>query len=330
MAAAAIIWVCLARAATVFADESKPQAPIAGVFRATMIESSPSLTSAGMAWWQGRLILADRVSKSLIAHTPPDRFETWKVLTHPVGVAVDPQGHLVVTEKEKGVLNRLVRFAPDGTETVIADDKDDVGSPHFVTIHDNGTIYWSGFPDGGTRYLLPGRKEVTVAQPRIVHTYGIGLSPQMDWLYVASKIPNPDRRGVWRFAVNKDGSLGEGSLFIKVESLSAKLKGLPEPRDGKPGLLGWVGRLQGLAVDEHGYIYIAGAESHHSGEAVAVITPDGREVAAMILDVPRNVSGLAFGDEDGRTLYITGAGEYKLRKVRLPVKGPVRVIQAGK
>ena len=257
---------------------------------------------------------------------PPDKWETFKELTHPVGVAVDPKGNLVVTETEKGVLSRLVRFKADGTEIEVTRG-DDVGSPHFLTIHDNGTLYWSGFPDGGTRYLHPEKKDVTVAQPRIVHTYGIGLSPKQDWLYVASKIPNPDRRGVWRFPVGKDGSLGEGAFFIQVEALSPKLKDLPEPRDGKPSLLGWVGRLQGLAVDEHGYIYIAGAESHHSGEAVAVITPDGKEVAAMILGVPRNISGLAFGGEDGRTLFITGAGEYRLHAVKLPVNGLVRGIK---
>ena len=321
--------------------------PIAGVFRATTVESSPSLTSAGMAWWRGRLILADRVSKSLIAHTPPDKFETWKVLTHPVGVAVDPQGNLVVTEKEKGVVNRIVRFKPDGTEETIAGDKDDVGTPHFIAIHDNGTLYWSGFPDGGTRYLKPGAAEnggkagdvakvtaakVTITQPRIVHTYGIGLSPKQDYLYVASKIPN-DKRGVWRFPVGSDGALGTGEFFFNVLTMEvnrAALTGLPEPRDGKTVLAGWVGRLQGLTVDSLGCIYIAGAEMHHSGEAVAVISPDGKEVVAMILDVPRNISGLAFGGEDGRTLFITGAGEYKLRKVELPVKGLLRAAKQEK
>ena len=301
--------------------------PIAGIFRASMIESSPSLTSAGMVWWQGKLILADRVSKSLIAHTPPDKFETWKVLTHPVGVAVDPQGNLVVTEKEEGVINRLVRFTPQGKEETIAADEHNVGTPHFLTIHRNGTLYWSGFPDGGTRSLRPNASgkasdaaKVIIHQPRIVHTYGIGLSPQQDSLYVASKIPN-DKRGVWRFPVDAQGELGHGEFFINVLTMPVNLPALPESRDGAKTLAGWVGRLQGLTVDKHGYIYIAGAEMHHSGEAVAVIRPDGKEVVAMILDVPRNISGLAFGGKDGNTLYITGAGEYKLRQVELPVKG---------
>jgi gluconolactonase len=88
--------------------------------------------------------------------------------------------------------------------------------------------------------------------------------------------------------------------------------------------------LQGLAVDRLGYIYVAGAESHHSGSAVAVFTPDGKKLAAMIvgkpeveLGIPTNISGLAFGGEDGRTLFITGAGSYRLYQVQLPVAGEV-------
>jgi sugar lactone lactonase YvrE len=199
-----------------------------------------------------------------------------------------------------------------------------VGTPHFLAVHPKGAIYWSGFPDGGTRYLLPGSKEVSIGEPRIVHTYGIGLSPKHDWLYVTSKIPNPDRRGVWRFPVNADGKLGEGEFFLAIDQFTTShLTDLPPAADGSASLTGWVGRLQGLAVDKLGYLYVGGAESHHSGQAVAVFSPDGKRLAAMIVGVPRNISGLAFGGTDGRTLFIAEAGEYRLFQVRLPVPGEV-------
>ena len=307
---------CLAGSSAAQEPKPTPEASPAGVYRAEPVPGSPVLTSAGMAWWNGRLILADRVGKKLIAYTPPDKFETFRELTHPVGVAVDPQGNLIVTEKEKGVVNRLVRITPEGkTEDLVVGDE--AGSPHFPAVHGNGTVYWSGFPDGGTRSRRPDGA-VAVHKPRIVHTYGIALSPKQDWLYVASKIPDKGKRGVWRFPVDADGNLGEGAFFLQVQALQPKLEGLPAPKDGDPTLLGWVGRLQGLAVDRLGNLYIAGAESHSSGEAVAVVSPDGKTVIAMILGVPRNISGLAFGGPDGRTLFITGAGEYKLHQVRLP------------
>jgi len=86
--------------------------PISGVFHAEEVEGSPSLTASGMAWWKDRLIFADLVPMTLGTFTPPDPFGVYKTLTHPVGVAVDPKGNLIVTEKEKDVLFRVVRFKP--------------------------------------------------------------------------------------------------------------------------------------------------------------------------------------------------------------------------
>ncbi len=234
-------------------------------------------------------------------------------------MAVDPQGRLIVCEKEKGVINRIIRIDAEGKEETLAEG-DAVGSPHFAVVHKSGTIIWSGFPDGGTRSMKPGQPPV-VHTPRIVHTYGIALTPAQDYVYVASKIPNKDRRGVWRFPIDEQGKLGEGKEFMLVEKLQPKLKDLPAPKDDDPTLLGWVGRLQGITIDSQGNLYIVGAESHTSGEAVAVISPDGTRVVAMILGVPRNLSNVDFGGADGRTLYITGAGDYPLYEVKLPVAG---------
>lgn len=314
--------------------------PVSGVYFAEKMAVSPHFQAAGMAWWNGRLMIANREPPALHAFTPPDKFEVFKEMTRPVGVAVDPQGRLVVTEKEDKVLYRLAGITTDGKELDFikeagVDNKkpgpSGVGTPQFLAIHPNGTMYWSGFPNGGTRYLLPGAKQAAVALPKIVHTYGIGLSPKHDWLYVNSKIPNADRRGVWRFPVAEDGHLGEGEFFIAIDQFTTThLEKLPPAKDGSDKLLGWVGRLQGLAVDRLGYIYVAGAESHHSGAAVAVFTPDGSALAAMIvakpnsdLGIPTNISGLAFGGENGRTLFITGAGKYRLYRVQLPVAGEV-------
>lgn len=66
------------------------------------------------------------------------------------------------------------------------------------------------------------------------------------------------------------------------------------------------------------------------GAAVAVFTPGGKKLAAMTvarpnpdLGIPTSISGLAFGGKDGRTLFITGAGTYRLYRARLPLTGEV-------
>ena len=302
-------------AITVPALGAEPDAAPSGVYTAEMVEGSPKMTAAGMVWWKDRLVIADRGGKRLVAFTPPDKFETLREVPTPDGLAVDPDGDLVLTERDP---NRVVRIKADGTSSVLAEK--DVGTPQFVTVHKSGRVFWSGFPDGGTRSVVPGGA-VEVLAPKIGHTYGIGLSPKQDWLFVASKLPNADGRAVWRFPLDADGKPGKGEAFFRVQDLKPHLQELPAAKDKGETLLGWVGRLQGLAVDRLGNVYVAGAESHTSGEAVAVISPDGKKVVAMILGVLRNVSGMAFGGKDGRTLYITGAGEYRLHQVRLPAAG---------
>lgn len=283
-----------------------------GVYRAREVPESPLLFASGMAWSDVGLVIADRKEKRLVVLRPTGKFETLRKMTQPFGVAFDPRGNVLVTEKID--VHHIVRIgANDKLETLV--DGEDVGTPHFLAVHKNGTIYWSGFPDGGTRSRSPEGK-VTIHKPRIGHTFGIALSPEQDWLYVTSKLPDKAQRAVWRFPVAKDGTLGEGKPFFFIKDIKPKLDGLPAPKDGDETLLGWVGRLQGMAIDRTGNFYLAGAESHTSGTAVAVVRPDGKEVIAMILDVPRNIASMAMSG-DGRTLFIAGAGEYRLHRVRL-------------
>lgn len=334
----------------VIAAARAEDASVAGVYFAEKIATSPHFLAKGMAWWDGRLIIANREPAALHAFTPPDTFEIFKEqgLTNPFGVAVDPQGRLLVTENKDEVLYRLARLTADGTdETLLAEagvnhrDKstpNGLCTPLMLATHPNGTIYWSGYPSTGTRYLLPGKDrfdldDVKIAKPHVGHSYGIGLSPAHDWLYVASQLPNPEARGVWRFPVREDGSLGEGTFFIAVNRFTTThLKGLPAAKDGSEKLLGWLGRIHGLAVDANGFIYIGGSDGHSSGSGIAVFTPDGTTLAAMIVGatgpngdpgLPTNVYGLAFGGADGRTLFISGKGKYRLSQVRLPVAGEV-------
>jgi len=342
------IWLTLLIGLSTIAATRAQDAAVSGVYFAQQVPSSPRLNAKGMAWWNGRLIIVNREPALLHAFTPPDAFEifTDQGLTSPHGVAVDTQGRLLLTENYDEVLYRLSRLTADGqVETLLAEKgvnhrnkqpPTGLCTPLMLATHPNGTIYWSGYPTSGTRYLLPGKQDYTledvkIATPHVGHSYGIGLSPGHDWLYVASQLPSPQDRGVWRFPVHEDGSLGEGAFFIAVDRFTTThFKDLPPAKDGSDKLLGWLGRIHGLAVDANGFIYIGGSNGHTSGTAIAVFTPDGQTLAAMIVGdpnvasgMPKNVYGLAFGGADGRTLFISGMGNYRLYQVRLPVAGEV-------
>ncbi|MEM7391021.1 MAG: SMP-30/gluconolactonase/LRE family protein [Verrucomicrobiota bacterium] len=323
--------------------------PVSGLYYSRRVEASPRFNAKGMAWWNDRLIIKNREPPMIHRFTPPDQFEVLKMegLTNPFGAAVDPEGRLLFTENKDKVLYRLARIDRDGKEETLLKEtgvnhrnkRPEAGlcTPLMLAVHPNGTIYWSGYPTTGTRYLLPGPGEfgledVQVASPHVGHSYGIGLSPEHDWLYVSSQLPLGSKgRGITRFPVNKDGRLGKGELHIDIDTFSTThFKNLPPAKDGSDRLTGWLGRLHGLAVDRLGYIYVGGSHQHKSGAAIAVFSPDGENLVAMIvddpeegMDLPTNLYGLAFGGKDGRTLFMSGKGTYPLYQVQLPVAGEV-------
>jgi gluconolactonase len=83
------------------------------------------------------------------------------------------------------------------------------------------------------------------------------------------------------YPVNADGSVGKGSLLL--DASGEKAPGGPD----------------GIRVDKQGNIYGAGSGG------VWIISPAGKHLATI--KVPEVVSNVAWGDKDGKTLYITGS-----------------------
>jgi len=201
----------------------------AGVYTAEIVAGSPTLAAGGMAWWKDRLIIADRGGKRLVAFTPPDTFETLRAGLVPVGLATDPDGNLVLVERDP---NRVVCIKADGTSSVIAEEN--VGTPQFVTVHRSGRVCRTGVPDAAARSVMPGGV-VEVLSPKIGHTYGIGLSPQQDWLYVSSKLPHADGRVVWRFPI-ADGREDRDRRGVLQDSGSEAATGEFPAGEGRKGV----------------------------------------------------------------------------------------------
>jgi gluconolactonase len=111
---------------------------------------------------------------------------------------------------------------------------------------------------------------------------GLAFSPDEKILYCA----DTERGHVRAFDVEADGRLGNGRIFCKVE------------------------RPDGMRVDVEGSVWIT------ARTGVKTFDPAGALVGGIALaEQPAN---LAFGDRDGRTIYITArTGLYRIR-VRTP------------
>jgi gluconolactonase len=215
----------------------------------------------------------------------------------PSGIDLDSEGRLVVAEQRT---RRLIRLYPDkdGKMDVLAERfaGKRFNAPNDVVVRKDGHIYFTDPAFGsqadhreldfdGVFHLTPKGELELVAKVK-GRPNGITLSPNGKTLYVSSA----DERRIYAWDVDGRGRATNERVFL-------------DNIDGPPA---------GMTVDEKGNLYYA-------ANKIFIVNPQGQPVDAVIIpDRPTNV---AFGDEDGMTLYISAkSGMYR---ARMKVKGAV-------
>ena len=114
---------------------------------------------------------------------------------------------------------------------------------------------------------------------------GIAFSPDEKFLYVNNSEP----KKFWmRYPVQQDGKLGAGTVFF--DATSDQAPGAPD----------------GMKVDVRGNLYSAGPGG------VWIFSPQAKHLGTI--RIPEKVGNLAFGEADGKTLYITASSSvYRMR-----------------
>jgi len=219
------------------------------------------------------------------------------------GLALDPAGRLTVCEHG----NRCVsRTEPDGTRVVLAERFEGrrLNSPNDLVYRSDGTLYFSDPPFGLPRFHADVRRELAHSgvyrlKDGVVHLEsveltgpnGLAFSPDERILYVANW--DEQRKVVRRHEVRPDGSLGEGATFFDMGRA-------PEAE-----------ALDGVKVDRAGNLFVSGPGG------VWVLSPEGEHLGTI--RGPELPANFAWGDADGRTLYMTA--RHGLYRLRLPTGG---------
>lgn len=225
------------------------------------------------------------------------------VLIGSSALALDREGRLVIVAMAD---RKIVRLEKDGTRTTLADRYEGkrLNSPNDLVIKSNGALYFTD-GTGGLRYrdddptkelpfhgvflLKNGRLQLLARDPLGLSPNGIALSPDETSLYVCS----PGARKIVRFDVQPDDTVTNARLLVDMSG------------DKTPG------GPDGMKVDQRGNIYATGPRG------VWIISPDGRHLGTIL--TPENATNLAFGDVDGKTLYIVG--HRNLYRIRLNASG---------
>ena len=238
------------------------------------------------------------------------------------GLTVDPQGRLTINQHGN---HRVVRLEGNGTETVLAESFEGkrLNSPNDLIYRSDGTLFFTDPPFGFPKFFIDSRKQLPFSGVYSIHKgklqlvskdftgpNGIALSPDEKYLYVGNwpraLVNQPPRAGddpvseigekhkaVMRYEVQPDGTLQNGKLFFDFTSAAGE--------DG----------LDGIKVDQKGNLYVS------APGGIWVISPAGKHLGTII--TPRHAHNFAWGDEDGKTLYICARDA--LYRMRLNVAG---------
>lgn len=216
------------------------------------------------------------------------------------GLTFDPQGRLVLCQHGN---RQVLRVNPHGDTTVLADrfEGHRLNSPNDVVFRSDGVLFFTdppfGLPAGPDD---PGRElpfsgvfavhpdgRVVLVTDALAGPNGLAFSPDERYLYVGDW--DLGHKAVMRYELDPDGQVvGEPTVL----------------RD----LTGEAGEdaIDGLKVDVHGNVWVCGPGG------LWVLTADGTPLGR--LELPEAPHNLAWGDADGRTLYITAlTSVYRLR-----------------
>jgi len=210
------------------------------------------------------------------------------------GLAVDANGALVAATHKYKAMSRYDIASGKRADVATRYQGQVFNSPNDIAIAADGTIYFTdpdyqkaaapgGQPVTGIYRIAPDGA-VTLVDGTRKNPNGIALSLNGDTLYVNAS------DGAVRAYPIKDGEPQQGHDLIKG-----------------------IENGDGMTLDCHGNLYV----TEHAPKRVRVFTPQGRQLATIRVDA--NVTNVAFGGADGKTLYITGAGA--VWQLRLDVTG---------
>ena len=232
------------------------------------------------------------------------------------GMTLDKDGRVTVAGHARRNVWRLESDDPKAQITVLADSYQGkkLSSPNDLVYKSDGSLYFTdppyGLPTQGDDdplkelqvngvYRIPGARQQKPGAPPdrdklqliikdLGRPNGIAFSPDEKFLYIAES-----GKKVWmRYRVQPDGSVTDGAVFLDPSN---------DPAAGVP---------DGMRVDKKGNIYSSGPGG------VWVISPEGKHLGTI--KVPEVVGNVAWGDKDGKTLYIVASTSVFRIRVKVP------------
>jgi gluconolactonase len=219
------------------------------------------------------------------------------------GLTFDRDGRLTICEHGN---RRVTRLEKRGNLTILADSYEGrrLNSPNDLVYRSDGTLYFTDPPFGLPKVFDDPRKELNFSGVFMVNDgkvglvskdlsgpNGLGFSPDEKYLYVGNW--EATKKVVMRYPVRPDGALEKGDVFFDMTAA--------EGEDA----------IDGMKIDRSGNLYVTGPGG------IWILSSQGRHLGTI--KGPEQPHNLAWGDDDGKTLYI--AALTSIYRIRLKVEG---------
>jgi sugar lactone lactonase YvrE len=194
-------------------------------------------------------------------------------------IRFDRQGRMFVADYK---MHNIFLVSPDGTRVETYFHSDDFNQPNDMTIANDGTIYASDphwKQREGQIWRIAKSADGTVAGEKMTAeramstTNGIDLSPDGRTLYVGES----DTREIWSYRIDGTRLLAP-RLVQRFDDFG----------------------IDGLRTDTEGSLFVARILKG----TIAVLTPQGKLKREIRLNA-KEPTNLAFGGEDGKTIFVT-------------------------
>ena len=231
------------------------------------------------------------------------------------GLTLDSDRLLTINEHGN---RRVTRLERTGKITVLADRYQGrrLNSPNDLVYRSDGTLFFTDPPFGLPKTFDDPAKElpfsgvyavkngrVKLLTQELSGPNGLALSPDEKYLYVGNW--DLARKVLMRYEVTSEGELQNGRIFYDFTGESEPVA------------------LDGIKVDVAGNVYVS------APAGVWILSPAGKALGRIV--PPEHDANFAFGDADGKSLYLTAStGLYRMR-VNIPgIRAPVGVQAASR
>jgi sugar lactone lactonase YvrE len=207
------------------------------------------------------------------------------------GIRFNSKGEMFIADYKKHNILK-VNMETKKIEVFAHDNR--MNQPNDIAIADNDVIYasdpnWSN--STGNLWMIDTNGTTHLLESGMSTTNGVEVSPDNKTLYVGES--NSHR--IWAYDILPNDSISNKRLVKKFFDGSV---------------------LDGIRTDSLGNLYVA----CHNKKRITILSPDG-EVINEVATIGSNPTNIAFGGVDGKTCYITIAGNGNIETFRTDTPG---------